>query len=448
MQHGEHQKDAQQQPLRLVAGIDPTSLDLDPEAGFLLSRIDGHTSWALLRQIAGLPPERVDRYVERWMRQGIVLDPDKASPAAPGAEAQGPPGAGDAARPAGDASDRELSPEQARWIDSSLELPVELQKQVLFLEDLLEAPYHEVLGVAADADRRTLKRAYFRLAKDLHPDRYFRRQIGGYAERLDRVYKKIVEAYELLSDPTARAEIERSLAAAAGQPPASPRPAPTGSGVPAEEAPGPQAPPRRRVPLRPRLHGFSLHNRVIRERRAKAKRLFEGGMASFAKEQWIEAAGAVRLAIAFDPWNAAYKERFANVQRKAHEVLAERFLKEAENALELRDYKAASGAYEEALHYRSHDPALLYRAAQVAWRVGSDLHQAKEWAQAAVDIEPENAAYHRLLGQIFKAAGLGANARREFEAALRLDPDDEEARRELAAFAGRFGALRWLGGKR
>ena len=65
---------------------------------------------------------------------------------------------------------------------------------------------------------------------------------------------------------------------------------------------------------------------------------------------------------------------------------------------------------------------------------------------AAVELDGTNAAHHRVLGQVYKAAGLEANAKRELEAALAIDPKDEEARAELRAFGGR--ALRWLGGKR
>ena len=66
----------------------------------------------------------------------------------------------------------------------------------------------------------------------------------------------------------------------------------------------------------------------------------------------------------------------------------------------------------------------------------------------AVELDPRDAAAHRLLGQIYRAAGLLANARRELETALQLDPRDEEASSELRGLGGRLGALRWLGGKR
>jgi curved DNA-binding protein CbpA len=410
---------------RLGPGVDPSALRLTPAEGYLLSRVDGHTSWTVLRQIGGVPPEEVDRCLERWLDLGVVV--------LEGADTQQERPSESAAAPRSSAAAREVVALPVP--DASLQLPLEVQKRVLDLAGRLDAPYHELLGVARDADRKTLKRAYFSLSKELHPDRYFRRDLGPFQSQLERVFKKIVEAYELLSDPMARAEIERSLAAAT--PPRAEA---------AASAAAPAAAPPARGPRRP--VSFSVAGRVIKERKQRAKRLFEAGMAAFADGRWVEAAGSVRLAIAFDPWNAIYKEEFAGVQRRAQEERALQLVKEAESALELRDYPAALRAFEEALHYRPGDASLLQRAAKLALHTGGDLRQAKEWATEAVELEPRDAANHRLLGQIYKAAGLEANARRELEAALHLDPKDEEARADLRGLGGGKGALRWLGGRR
>ncbi|RIL05231.1 MAG: hypothetical protein DCC71_11160 [Proteobacteria bacterium] len=414
---------------RLGAGVDPSRLSLTPAEGYLLSRIDGATPWLLLRSIGGLAPDDVDRCLERWIAEGVVVLTsrdgriEKAAPRAASA-----PSAPTAAVAAAD-------------VDASLEIPVEVQLRILEFEAKLERPYHEILGVAAEADRKELRRAYFALSKELHPDRFFRRNTGPFGKRLDRIFGKIVEAYELLSDPTARAEILRSLAAAAGEGAAAQ--AAVEAAPAAEEQAKPEAA-RPRAPRRP--HVFSLHSRVVRERKARAKRFFEAGMAAYSAGRWTEAAGGVRLAIAFDPWNAIYKEQFAGVQRKAHDERAAKLVREAESALELRDFKAALHCFEEALEYRPHDAELLHRAAKLAWATGGDLHRAKEWAMAAVELDAKSAAYHRVLGQVYKAAGLEANARRELEAALALDPNDEEARTALRGGGGRSLGFRWLGG--
>jgi len=49
----------------------------------------------------------------------------------------------------------------------------------------------------------------------------------------------------------------------------------------------------------------------------------------------------------------------------------------------------------------------------------------------AVELAPDNGSYRRLLGLVYKDAGLAANAKRELEAALRIDPQDAEARAAL-----------------
>src|SRR5512134_2508656 len=85
----------------LVDGWESQGLRLTPSEGFLLSRIDGTTPWASLRQIAGMPPAQVDACLERWIAQGIV-----AVAPAPGAT--------------------ERHPE----LDPTLDLPLELQRRI------------------------------------------------------------------------------------------------------------------------------------------------------------------------------------------------------------------------------------------------------------------------------------------------------------------------------
>lgn len=62
--------------------------------------------------------------------------------------------------------------------------------------------YYEILGVSRDASQEEIKRAYRRLAKKYHPDIS---KDGGSAEK----FKRIAEAYEVLSDPEKRAQYDR-----------------------------------------------------------------------------------------------------------------------------------------------------------------------------------------------------------------------------------------------
>ena len=382
---------------RLAPGCDPTRFSLSPAEGYLLSRIDGMTSCKMLRQIGGLPAEEVDQHIEGWLKQGVIrFDDDPAPPA----------GQDSAAAPGEESFETQLDP--------SLDLPVEGQRKVLEFETGLDRPYHEILGVAVDADLKAIKKAYFALSKQFHPDRYFRRNLGPFTERLERCFKKILEAYELLSDPATRDEVQRE------QSPSEP---------PEESVKASGA--RSSLAARQRLSRLGRQLKVFEGRKRKAKTFFESGMSAFHQQRWLEAAGSVRLAIAFDPANQAYKEAFSDVQLKAHEERAKLLTKQGEAALDMRNYQEAAGFFEEALQFRSFDPELNIRAARLQWQAVGNLRKAKEFAAAACEIEPTNADYRRTLGQIFKAAGLTSNARRELEAAMKLDPKDAEARAEL-----------------
>jgi molecular chaperone DnaJ len=69
--------------------------------------------------------------------------------------------------------------------------------------------YYAVLGVRRDAGPDEIKKAYRRLARELHPD------VNPDPETQER-FKEITQAYEVLSDPEKRQMFD--LAAAATPP--------------------------------------------------------------------------------------------------------------------------------------------------------------------------------------------------------------------------------------
>ena len=63
--------------------------------------------------------------------------------------------------------------------------------------------YYEVLGVSRDADDATIKKAFRRLARELHPD------VNTNDPQAEEKFKECAEAYEVLSDPDRRATYDR-----------------------------------------------------------------------------------------------------------------------------------------------------------------------------------------------------------------------------------------------
>src|SRR5689334_20175493 len=63
--------------------------------------------------------------------------------------------------------------------------------------------YYEVLGVARDADDATIKKAFRRLARELHPD------VNSHDPDAEEKFKEAAEAYEVLSDADRRATYDR-----------------------------------------------------------------------------------------------------------------------------------------------------------------------------------------------------------------------------------------------
>ncbi len=417
--------------LRLAADCEPTSLRLSPTEGYLLSRIDGQLTWDALRKMGALPADAVDACIAEWLKESIIefadgADGEKRKPSGAPANEQK---AETKTTSQSDTTDgKKQSVEATRVIssgaiedlpeiDESLDLSVEQQQEFLDFAKGLGRPYHEILGTPMDAEARAIKKAYFQLSKRFHPDRYFRRNTGAFSDLIEVCFKRLLEAYELLSDPVTRAQVQKAQ-------PVEDTKAKAGTKKPLSAAAA-----RRR--LRERVGQFSGHKRQLQDQKRKAKSFFESGMTSFREERWLEAAGSVRLAIAFDPDNTAYRESFGDVQRRAHEERSAVLLKQANGAFEMRHLSEAYELFNDAVHYRPFDAELAHRTATLAWTVGEDLKRAKELARQAVDLEPESAEFHGTLGQIFVEAEMIANARREFEAVLRIDPKDKDAKAAL-----------------
>jgi DnaJ-like protein len=172
-------------PDSLVPTLVPAALagaQIGAEEGFVLSRVDGRTSVGEICLLVPFDAEVTVTILKRLFSLGAID--------IPGAERPG-------ARPVTDVTGLELSPEQANRID---EVFGALETRGLF----------ELLETTRAADKKEIKRAYFKMSKEFHPDRYFGKNIGPYRDRLSRIFQSVKAAFELLSDDSRRTAYEES----------------------------------------------------------------------------------------------------------------------------------------------------------------------------------------------------------------------------------------------
>lgn len=76
--------------------------------------------------------------------------------------------------------------------------------------------YWEILGVKRGADANTLKKSFYALSRDFHPDSFAGMRLGTAKGHLDHVFARIQEAYATLSDDNKRGEYEAKMKLEAG----------------------------------------------------------------------------------------------------------------------------------------------------------------------------------------------------------------------------------------
>jgi curved DNA-binding protein CbpA len=71
--------------------------------------------------------------------------------------------------------------------------------------------YYDLLGIPQSASSPEIRAAYYRMAADLHPDRYYNLPSRELKEQLETVYARICEGYRVLSVPEKRTQYTKAL---------------------------------------------------------------------------------------------------------------------------------------------------------------------------------------------------------------------------------------------
>jgi hypothetical protein len=192
---------------RLNPGADLTSFQLTPVEGFVLSRVDGTLSYEEICLISGIGNEPTLAILRRLRRDKLILGPnDPVPPPSPHPVPTPVHGVPAQVAPADRRSLLERlddnTPVTSAELDAAPDLAEELKARIIRLHRRLKKlTPHEMLGLAKEADRGEIKRAYYTASKELHPDRYFGKDLGPFREKLGDIFARLTESFQKLENP-------------------------------------------------------------------------------------------------------------------------------------------------------------------------------------------------------------------------------------------------------
>ncbi len=386
--------------VQIRLGVDVTQLNITAQEGFILSRIHNKSTVKEVYQVSLLNREATATIIKRLVDQGVLLitNPEENKAKEQSSEAQRDYG-GFIFNPA--------------EIQEDVEITMEEKKEILFLYSKLdECTYYELLDVSTLATVDEIKKAFVRLSRRFHPDNYFRKQLGSYKSKLNKIYNALGVAHSTLTDSSERREYRKQLIEEGRLTP---------DETDLEE--DPEA--RKRRIHQERKESRVKHNPMM-ARVEKGREFFEAGMADIEKQAWLSASTNFKLAITYDPYNELYKAKADQVKDLANKATAERLF---QRGSVLESY-GQDGYFEAYIKAADTYPSGSEFNAKVArmYVDQNDLDKAVPYAKRAVQSDPQDMEFRLLLGQILLKLRKKNEAVEQFEAVLKRDPENAQAK--------------------
>lgn len=231
--------------------------------------------------------------------------------------------------------------------------------------------YYRILGVEKAAPDREIKKAYYGLARDLHPDKAKSPDEARVnAERLATISK----AYNILKDPRKRAEYDAGYQGSGGAGPATPPAgaAPSPSPVAAPSSPAPVG-----EPAGPKISSSDIQSQRV----LTAQKAFVKGMEFYKQAEYKKALPFFDAAVKNDPDSEA--------------------------------------------HYHM-------KLAYCLVKTKGSFSRAVEAAERACELEAYNMDFKLGLGEIYETVGIASKAKTVYEQVLKWEADNERAKLRLS----------------
>ncbi|MDQ3907040.1 MAG: DnaJ domain-containing protein [Acidobacteriota bacterium] len=340
------------------AGAPPAHLQLNPVEGYVLSRLDAPARVSDLIMLCGLPESETLHAAYSLALGGFVRRTDWARaltdasgqplPELSRATSAATAATGEAAAQGG-AKDR--TAEKAAEADPRREVEELISRAGV--ED-----HYQALGVARSAPAPDIKRAYYALARRFHPDRFRRAVDPETLSRAEGAFARLAQAYETLSDTSARATYDLKLSSRPASPQQTPTPSATQS---AANRPSTSSP----------ASATGAANR--------AEESFQQGLAAMQKG---DTAGSLA--------HFAEAARLAPQQARYHALYGRALMAEAHTR------RQAEAELRNAVALDPNNASYRVTLAQLYVAVGLD-HRAVEELERAVALDPRNAAARQML---------------------------------------------------
>ncbi|MCP4675654.1 MAG: DnaJ domain-containing protein [Deltaproteobacteria bacterium] len=454
---------------------------LDVMARLILTRVDGASTIAEIGESCGLDAELSQKIMGSLASTGQIVIPGFEPEPVPKPDQESGPKSDPAPKPA---SNSDAPP-----------VKIDLERDVNKLYEVANSiNLYELLDLEPDVSRNELRSKYFTLSKRFHPDRAYGKVPDDVAEKMGVVFRRLTEAYDILSNPTSRAEydmgitdyielrlMEKKLKSAVreNQPEAakpanrisSKSPARHTSSPPARPSAGvtsgrarisnsnPSSPISRpppnvgsRRPSKPAPQGSDERRRQWKKERAgKAMasifkrpsapppppniakmRLDEAEMA-IEQERFSDALRFIQECLDHEPENEKAMELLAKAEAGNAWTLAQGCLRKGRMQMRDNDLDAAQRQFEKALKIDAGNLDARHLLGEVLLKNNQDLGRALTLVKEAIVMGGQRARYFATLGELMLLAKDRENAANAFEKACDLEPDNKDYKKRLKA---------------
>ena len=336
---------------------------------------------------------------------------------------------------------QKADPPAAEEASGDLDIKHDQQMAIdLAFDGIENKTFYEILLLPRTADDKAIKRSYYRLSKEYHPDKFYRKRLGPFKEKLEVIFNKVNEAYRVLSDSEARDDYDVLVFGQEGKDAASPTEATTTVNfvVDAEKLRVAEKSSRGKVSRGTARKAKKDPPKFIQDfqkqlalRVAKAKRHMKQGQEAVDAGNHQQAASHFQAAMTLDPRNTRAKLLYKKNSAQHRNAKADDFYRQAQDALLAEDTKRAAELMQKAVdckptkgkYYNEFGKLVTQHTLQQ--RVGLEL------LRKAVELESRNIDYTLDLAKAYEGLGMPSNAVRAYERVLHLDSRRSEAARAL-----------------